>query len=402
MSAPSLPSLESVDPESLDFFTRPDYYDLLAELRETAPVYAYRPHAWALAGYDDVRTVSRDPENFCSGRGVLMNDPKRDGMEIPGSILHMDPPDHAAWRQIASRWFTPRAAAKLEERVRNATTRVLGELSVGDSIDLVDTVSAPIPVVVIAELLGIGDDVDAAQFRRWSDACIESTDLADEDGAAQRMADAAELMAFLNEQTVARRENPREDLLSELAAAEVDGRPLRDDEIVMYCLSILIAGNETTRHLLSGSFAELHSNPDQRRALAGRDAAALTDPVEECLRWVTPIQTFARTATRDLDFGGHSIEEGDWVVLLYASANRDEAAFGPTAGRFDALRPANPAHVAFGFGEHLCLGASLARLEARVVLADFLSRFPDYTLGTDATMTRSTLVRGHHTLPATL
>jgi len=398
--SPSVQALP-VDPEQAGLFTDPEYFERMARLRAEAPVQRYAPHSWTVARYDDVRTVSRDPARFRSGQGVLMNDPMRAGHAIPGSILHMDPPEHAAWRRLGSRWFTPRAVARMEETVRAVTDSVLGELSPGQAVDLVDAVAAPIPVVVIAELLGVGDAVDRHEFRRWSDACIEAADIEGDDAAA-RMATAGELFAFLHEQVADRRRAPRDDLITTLVQAEVDDRPLRDDEVVMYCLALLVAGNETTRHLISGSLAALAEHPDQRRSLIAAGPAALPGAVEECLRWITPIQTFARTATVDLELGGETIEAGDWVVMLYASANRDERAFGPTADRFDIARPPDTAHTAFGFGEHLCLGASLARLEARVLLERFLLRFPTFTPTDPPTWVQSTLVRGFASLGATL
>jgi cytochrome P450 len=389
------------DPGSPGQSTRPDHFDVLRRLRAEDPVHRYAPHRWAVARYDDVRTVSRDPERFCSGRGVLLHDPKRDGADLPGSILHMDPPRHAEWRKVGSRWFTPRAVARLEQRVRAVVGDVLDEVAPGEPIDVVDAMAAPIPVLVIAELLGLGD-ADRSDLRRWSDACIEGADDDPEGGAAAATALAVgELLEFLDAHARARRDRPGDDLLSALASAEVEGRAMGADEVVLYCMSLLVAGNETTRHLLSGSVALLAEHPDQRAALVG-EPATIPGAVEECLRMVTPIQTMVRTATCDLELGGQAVAAGDWVVLLYASANRDEAVFGPDAERFDVTRPPHPAHLAFGFGEHLCLGASLARLEARVFLEELLARFPAFAITGEPTWTRSTLVRGHVSLPAVM
>ena len=385
------------DPGCAEQSTRPDYYDVLRRLRSEAPVHGYAPHRWTVARYDDVRAVSRDPERFCSGQGVLLHDPKRDGAELPGSILHMDPPQHQEWRKVGSRWFTPRAVARLEERVRAVVGEVLDEVAPGEPLDVVDALAAPIPVLVIAELLGVGD-ADRSDIRRWSDACIEG---AEDSDAAANMHAVGELLAFLDAHARARRERPGDDLLSALTSAEVEGRAMGGDEVVLYCMSLLVAGNETTRHLLSGSVALLAGHPDQRATLRA-EPSLLPGAVEECLRMVTPIQVMVRTATCDLELGAQAVAAGDWVVLLYASANRDEAVFGPDADRFDVTRPANPAHLAFGFGEHLCLGASLARLEARAFLEQLLARFPDFTVTGEPTWTRSTLVRGHVSLPAVL
>jgi len=397
---PSL-SEPSIDPERSGWFNDPDYFAVLARLRGESPVHRYAPGSWVVAGYDDVREVSRDTARFCSGKGVLMDDPLRQGMELPGSILHMDPPEHAQWRKVASRWFTPRAVAGLEGRIRELASELLDGVDPTADIDAVEALAAPLPIAVIAEMLGV-DVADRDRFRHWSDALIESPD---GDGAGldeiTRMERTAELLGFLDDQVTERRAEPRDDLLSVLIAAEVDGRALEDHEVVMYALSMLVAGNETTRHVISGSLAALAEHADQRATLIA-EPLLMADAVEECLRWITPIQLFARTALADTELGGQAIAEGDWVVMLYASANRDEAVWGESAGAFDARREPNPAHVAFGFGEHLCLGAGLARLEARVFLDELLARHPRYELAGDPTWTKSLLVRGMATLPVRL
>jgi cytochrome P450 len=389
-----------IAPETPGLFTRPDYYDLLAALRREAPVYEYEPGSWTVARYDDVRDVSRDPSRFCSGRGVLMNDPLRNAGEIHGSILHMDPPMHAPWRQLVSRRFTPRAAATLEGAVRAAACSVLDEISPGETIDFVDRIAAPFPVLVIAELLGIAE-TDRDDFRRWSDAAISSTDT-----ETPALDDLAALYRFLVDHVRARRgsasgDSGAEDIVSVLATAQVDGQRVSTADAVGYCLALLVAGNETTRHLVSGTALALSEHPEQRNALVA-DRSLVTTAVEECLRWVTPIQTFGRTVTRDTELGGQGLCEGDWVVLLYASANRDERVFGPTAERFDVARRVNSTHVAFGFGEHLCLGAALARLEARVLIDELLDRFPAFHVAGEPGWVRSTLVRGMDNLPVAM
>jgi cytochrome P450 len=389
-----------IDPESPGLFTRPDYFDLLATLRAEAPVYEYAPGAWTIACYDDVRAISRDPERFCSGRGVLMNDPLRAGGQIHGSILHMDPPQHAPWRQLVNRRFTPRAVTTFSDRIHAAATAVLDELEPATTVDFVDRVAAPFPVLVIAELLGI-DGADRDDFRRWSDAAISSPDT---DSPA--LDDLAALYRFLVDHVRGRRdgspEDPaRDDIAARLANAEIDGRPLSTAEAVGYCLALLVAGNETTRQLVSGSVLALSEHPEQRDRLAS-DPSGMERAVEECLRWVTPIQTFGRTVTRDTEVGGTRVRAGDWLVMLYASANRDEHAFGPTADRFDVTRAIESSHVAFGFGEHLCLGAALARLETRVLLTELLARFPRIEVAGAPAWAESTLVRGMERLPVAL
>jgi cytochrome P450 len=384
-----------VDPEQIGLYTRPDYYDLLARLRREIPVHRYAPGSYTVACYEDVREISRDPERFCSGRGVLIHDPLRSGGGIDGSLIHMDPPQHAVWRRVVSRRFTPRAVGRLAARVREQARLVLDALAPGDTVDVLDAIAAPFPVLVIAELLGIGDG-DRDAFRRWSDAAISTPD-----AETPALDDLAALHRFLVAHVKERRAHPRDDVVSELVAADVGGRVMSTSEAVGYCLTLLVAGNETTRHLVSGSVLTLFEHPDQRSLLA-REPARIGDAVEECLRWVTPVQAFGRTATRDTEVHGTRLAEGDWVVLLYASANRDESVFGPTADRFDVTRAVDNAHLAFGFGEHACLGAALARLEGRVMLEELLARFPDYEVTGEPRWTASTLVRGLESLPVRL
>jgi len=381
-----------LNPEVCGAFTAPDYYTERARLRRDEPVREYAPNAWTIARYDDVRAVSRDPERFCSGRGVLVNDPMRSGNSIEGSVLHMDPPEHAPWRGLVTRRFTPRAVSGLEDRIRVAARAVLADVQPGEEVDFVEAIAAPFPVLVIAELLGI-DAADRDKFRRWSDSVIDSPDK-----PGEGLDDIMALFEFLISHVRQRRENPTDDIASAVVNAEVAGAPVTTREAVGYLLALLVAGNETTRHLVSGSTYALAEHPEQR-ALLTRDPERIPVAVEECLRWVTPIQVFGRTATRDTELRGRAIPEGDFVVMLYASANRDEHAFGPTAAEFDVTRPVDTNHLAFGFGEHLCVGAALARLEGRVFLEELLARFPGYEPTAVPELSRSTLVRGATRMP---
>jgi cytochrome P450 len=252
-----------------------------------------------------------------------------------------------------------------------------------------------VPIVVIAELFGVGD-ADRDAFRRWSDAIIAAPDQASE----QDDSDVGQMTEFL----LAHVDSPGGEangLLSLLKSADLDGRPLSRLEIMGFCMTLLVAGNETTRTLLSGGMEALHQHPDQRALLAD-DPSLLPAAVEELLRWVTPIQAFGRTAAMEVELGGRRIPAGDFLVMLYASGNRDESIFGPTADRLDIGRPPTPAHVAFGFGEHLCLGAALARLEARVFFEELLARFPAYELVGPVEYVSSTLVRGAARMPIVL
>ena len=383
------------DPTVPGYYLRPDYYELLADLRRDAPVYEFAPGMLTIARYDDIREISRDPARFCSSMGALVNDPMRT-WERPAkapSILHMDPPDHVGFRKLVNREFTPRAIAKLEPRIRELACTVLDRAPESGEFDFVDVVAAPFPLMVIAELLGIPDG-DRPDFRRWSDATIEATDKP----PAETAAATGELFRYLMDHIAAKTANPGVDVVSVLIGAELDGRTLDRDELLIFLLALLVAGNETTRTLISGGTFALFEHADQRADLVA-EPSLIPAAVEECLRWVTPIQAFARTVTADTVIGGVEVRALDYLVMLYASGNRDESTFGPTADVFDIRRDANPPHLAFGFGEHLCLGAALARMETRILFEELLTRHPDYAVVGEPRWVVSSLVRGMETMP---
>ena len=333
-----------------------------------------------------------------SGRGVLINDPLRD-VDSGGlgafSILHLDPPVHAAYRSVVNRLFTPRSVAPLEARIRRVVRRAFDAVPTDEPVDLVDALAAPVPLAVIAELLGV-DASDGEQLRRWSDATIESADGSSGDAAALM----GELLGFLADHVRSPTADP-DGLLGVLATTPVGDRLLDEGEVIGFLLTLLVAGNETTRTLMSGGAEALARHPAQQALLAG-DPSLLAPAVEEMLRWVTPIEAFGRTAVVDVELVGTPVPAGTFLVMLYASANRDEDAFGPDAGTFDVRRRTAAPHLAFGFGEHSCLGASLARLEARVFFEELLARHPRFRLAGEPTYTRSTLVNGARTLPVVL
>jgi cytochrome P450 len=393
-----LPHL-SLDLTRPGFYLRPDYFEVLATLRARAPAYRTQDGSWAVTRYEDIRTISRDPVRFVSGRGVLINDPMRSEGSVglnTFSILHLDPPVHGLYRRVVNRRFTPKAVGQLEEAVRRTVTEVLDGPTPNEPVDGVDLIASVVPIAVIAELFGVGD-ADRDVFRRWSDAIIAAPDKADPRGTGTELDQMAEfLLAHIDSPAT-----DGNDLLEILKAVELDGRRLSRLEIMGFCMTLLVAGNETTRTLLSGGMEVLHQHPDQRAMLAD-DPSLLPGAVEELLRWVTPIQAFGRTAVVDVEIGGQRIPAADFVIMLYASGNRDESVFGPTAAHFDVLRPVAPTHLAFGFGEHLCLGAALARLEARVFFEELLSRFPAYDLVGPVEYIRSTLVRGAVRMPMVL
>jgi cytochrome P450 len=309
----------------------------------------------------------------------------------------MDPPEHSAFRGLLNRRFTPRALSGLGESIRRCAVKALDGLEPHEEIDLVATATSPFPLSVIAELLGIGE-TDRADFRRWSDAAIESPDLPPE----ETMASLGELAGFISAHLKAKRASPGEDLVSVLLDSEVNGCPLTNEQLFIFLLTLLVAGNETTRTLLSGAVVALGEHPDQRARLAADPEGLMAGAIEESLRWVTPIQAFCRTATVDMTLRGQPIRRGDYLCLLYASGNRDEHIFGADADHFNIERPSNPMHVAFGFGEHVCLGASLARMEGRIFMEEFLQRYPNYTVTGAVDRVASTTVAGIRSLPVVL
>jgi cytochrome P450 len=358
----------------------------LAELRRRCPI-SWQPDGefWAVTSLRDIQTVGKDPATFCSGQGVLMSDRGRD-IAAEDSLLYLDPPRHEQYRKLVNRAFTPRRVATLEPRIRQLTVELLDNIDPRRPVDLVDSLCAPLPMLVIAELLGLPAE-DRENFRRWSDAIMEAATDLTEENALQAM----ELIAYFDVQLDRRADTPTEDLLSGLLMAEVDGARLTRAEVQGFCMTLMVAGNETTRSLVSGGMVELAAHPDQRAQLA-REPKLIPAAVEEMLRWVTPVMAMARTTTRETTLGDADLGAGEFVLLAYGAANRDEEVFGKDADAFDITRTPNP-HVSFGFGEHFCVGASLARMEARVLLEEVLARWPDYQRVGEIVRAPSTLFR---------
>jgi cytochrome P450 len=373
-----------------------DPHPHFARLRREAPlvwnpVFGY----WAASRHADVMTVSRDPAMWCSSKGIL-------AMEIgvtypfPPTMMHTDPPEHSRYRKLVQPGFAPRVMRALETRVRARAAAFVDRIPRGVAVDFTERVAVPFPVSIIRELLGL-DDVDDARVLRWSDAAIPgSSPMTMEEIDAAREDQRATLLAA----TLARRGTDGDDLTTALANAVVDGDRLTADEILMFQNQLLIAGNETTRNMISGGMQAFATYPVEWSRLR-REPTLASAAIEEWLRWTTPVISFLRTATRDTELGGVGIAAGEPVLMLYASANRDEAVFGPTADRFRIDRAPNP-HVAFGFGPHFCLGAALARLEGRALLDELLGRFTTIEPAGDVVRTESSVIAGIRSLPVLL
>jgi cytochrome P450 len=389
---------EAFAPDDPAFFLG-DPHAAFRRLRREDPLpwYPGSGGAWCVLKHADIMTVSRDPQRFTSTRGVQigLSDSNARPPGVPPTILEMDPPEHNQHRKLVIRAFTPGATAHQETMIRAIARECLDAIEPGSVTDLVEALAVPLPMYVIAEMLGVPRS-DRPQFKRWSDSLIEA-------GGGKRTPETdamlGEMLRYFAGVLAERRRAPKDDLVSTLARAEIEGEELTDPAILMFCITLLAAGNETTRNLISGGSLLLARNPDQRARLLA-EHSLLPNAIEEMLRWWTPVQSFIRTATGDTELRGKRIAAGDVLLLLYASANRDEEVWGEDADRFDVGRDhARKRHLAFGFGEHLCLGAPLARMEARVLFEELLARFPAFELAGEPELLHSRLMHGVEHLP---
>ena len=333
---------------------------------------------WGVATYDGVRTAGRDGATYSSALGS-----RPEAGPMPW-MIDMDGTDHSKRRRLVSGGFTPARVRAMEPRLRAVCDELLDAVCEQGECDVVQDLAAPLPMIVIGDLLGVpaGDRQD---LLRWSHGMLAS--LTGEPEGFEAAATAfGEYVAYAHEMIAARRADPQDDLVSILVHAEVDGEGLTDDEIVFESLLLLIGGDETTRQVTAGGVELLLEHPDQMAALV-QDTTRLPVAVEEVLRWVSPIKSMARTTTREVELEGVHLPAGAKVVLLYESANFDERHF-IEPDRFDIGRAPNE-HLAFGFGPHVCLGASLARMEVQAVLGRILERLPSLTRASDEPLTRS-------------
>ncbi len=372
-----------------------DPFPLYARLRTEAPV-AWNDEAgfWALACHPEVQHAGTDPSTFCSSRGILVQE-IGNHYDSPPTMMHNDPPAHTRYRRLVQPGFRPTMVRELEDSVRALARDLVTALEPNRPTDVVAALSVPFPLQVICGLLGV-DPEQWPRFYQWSEAAIPGAT----DWPAEKVsALLGEMWEFLVATAKERRAEPRQDLISAIATAAPDGDELSDDELAMFLVQLLVAGNETTRNMLSGGLAALAERPEEWARLVA-DRSLVPVAVEELLRWTTPVISFMRTATRDTELRGQAIAAGDPLLLLYASADRDEDVFGPTADRLDVGRQPNP-HVAFGFGTHFCLGAALARLEGRVVLEELLDRFGTLAPAGPVVRAASPVIAGVQSAPLT-
>ena len=346
---------------------------------------------WGVTRYADIRAVSTDPGTFSSAGGI-----RPDSGPTP-MMIDMDDPDHLRRRKLVNRGFTPRRVRDLEPRITEVVDRLIDGVCEAGSCDVVGDVAAWLPLVMIGDALGVAPE-DHPTLLRWSDDLMRGQGQADPDLVAGMLGAFEGYTSYIGDVIDDRAGCPRDDLMSVLVHAEVDGDRLTRDEVVFESLLILIGGDETTRHVITGGLYQLLADRSRWERLLA-DRSLVPGAVEESLRWVSPIKNMARTATRDVTLGARTIAAGQKLLLLYPSANRDGDVF-PDPHTFDITRTPND-HVAFGFGPHFCLGAALARLEIRVAFERLLDRLPDLRLAGDAEPARrpANFVSGYESMP---
>lgn len=376
-------------------------FDAMARLRADAPVHPVQmsglPRAWLLTKHADVRLVSRDTDTFTSNRGNTLVEVEAGPTSamLPG----IDPPRHVHYRKLINQGFTARNVLRLEPHMRQVARNIVADITEKGEFDAVPDISAEMSLQVIADVLGVPAE-DRMEVFRWSNAIgtlgIEDPDYAPTPEALGQAA--AEMFRYCGELVKHRRTHGlTDDILSALLAAEVDGEKLNRDQLNEFFLLLAIAGNETTRNTLSHGILALSRHPEQQ-ALLARDPDAVKPAVEELLRWASPVMHFRRTVTRDVEIRGRQIPAGDWVLMHYLSANRDEEVFD-RADEFDVTRT-DAGHAAFGGGGvHFCLGAQLARLELRVMLEELYPHVPGLTVTREPDRLRSSFFHGIKRLP---
>jgi cytochrome P450 len=413
------------DYDPFDPADRRDPYPTYRALRDTAPVHrAPRSDTWCVSRYEDALGVLRDPATFSSRAmfTVLMNGGKEGFPPLSWDMLKFlirfplriranpfsfpkvrnliaeDPPRHGPLRNVVNRGFTPRRIAEWEPRIRALAEQHLDALRRGAPFDLVHDFAIPLPVTIIAEMLGVEPE-RKEDFKRWSDAFIEgATGTGRAHPFAPEFTDAVlDFMSYLRDVVRRRRRAPGDDLVSAILAESPGGEALSDLEVMMFVQLLLVAGNETTTNLIGNAVNALLDHPEQL-ARVHRDPGLVPALVEEVLRFDSPVQTVFRTATRDVEVAGVAIPSGGLVAVMIGSANRDERRF-PDADAFDVARDPR-GHLAFGFGEHFCLGSALARLEARVALEALVPELARVERSSpDRELVDSFLVRGPKRMP---
>jgi cholest-4-en-3-one 26-monooxygenase len=390
---------------SPDVFRDQRHHEVFRTLRETDPVHWQVDSAgvgfWCLTKQADVQMASRDPETFVSGRGFTLIDIDPEdlqGIMMKQMLPGMDRPEHTRYRRIVSKGFSPRTLRLVEDHLALKARTIVDRIIEAGSCDFVEDVAAELPLQAIAELVGVPEE-DRKKIFTWGNRMTGADDPEFGGDRQAAMVASAEMLGYADDLRRLRAEDPRDDIVTLLTGAigETDG--LTDAELAVFFLLLVVAGNETTRNATSHGMRALIEHPEEWEKLRQDPSQdRITRAVEEILRWASPILYFRRTTTRDVELRGKTIKAGDRVVMWYASANRDEEAF-PNPFRFDVDRWPND-HVTFGGGgPHFCLGASLARMELRLIFTELVTRVPKIALAGPVEMLRSNFVGGIKHMP---
>lgn len=406
-----------VDLTDVDFFWKGDPHIGWKILRNEDPVHwqerSWGPGVWHVTKYHDVIRVGVDPETFISGNGIILDNDGRQTerqrqmeqsgggyMDARGNMMIMtDPPRHTLMRQLVNRGFTHKAVRKLEDWSRAFVSKEIDAvLEGGGDCDFVYDIARKLPLEVICELVGVPEGDWESMFELSNRVIgFDDPEFAREEITAEDMQLSMDLFNYVLQLCQERRDNPKDDVLTQLLNAEMDGQRLADHEIFLFFLLLIIAGNETTRNATSGGMLALVEHPDQWARLKA-DPSLVPTAVEEILRWTSPVTHFTRFCTKDTEIRGREILAGQEVCVWYPSANRDEEIFD-NADRFDVGRVPND-HIAFGKGEHFCLGANLARLELRVTFEELVKRVDEVELLGQPERLRSNFIGGIKRMPA--
>jgi cholest-4-en-3-one 26-monooxygenase len=406
-------ALSDIDLLNLDAFVVGDHHWMFEVLRAEQPVHWSEEPAedgkgfWSITKHADLQMVNRDTTTFSSETGGTQRADFWDQDEAAAfdtrgvMLVDTDPPKHTRYRRLVNKGFTPRMIGLLESHLRYRAELIVDEVIESGSCEFVSDLAAELPLQAIAEIMGVPQEDRRLMFD-WSNTMIGAQDPEfNKSGVGEEAQEAAaQVFAYANQLAAARREDPRDDIVTTLINAEIEGERLSELEFDMFMLLLTVAGNETTRNATASGMDALLRHPDQMAALLGHldDDAYVSTAIDEVLRWATPVLHFRRTATVDTEIRGQSIAAGDKLLIWHISANRDEEVFADPFA-FDIERTPNE-HVAFGGGgAHYCLGANLAKIEIEIIVREILSRMPDIAAAGDAEMLRSNFIGGVKRLP---
>jgi cholest-4-en-3-one 26-monooxygenase len=402
-------TIEGIDLNDPERFVRLEHHEMFARLRAEDPVYWQSDDLkgggyWNVVKHADLIEVNRDTATFSSEDGSTQNMsgqyPIGEDPDMPFDtrgvlMLDMDPPKHTRYRLLVNKGFTPRMIGLIEQALRHRATVIVDTVIETGSADFVEDIAAELPLQAIAEIMGVPQE-DRRKLFDWTNRMVGAGDPEYMDNDQQTAF--VELFAYANELAGLRRGDPRDDIVTKLLNAEIEGEQLSELEFDMFMLLLAVAGNETTRNATAHGMHALMTNPEQFELLRSDPEGRIDDAVEEVLRWGSPVLHFRRTATVDTEIRGRQIKAGDRVVIWHISANRDEEVWDDPFV-FDITRNPNP-HVAFGGGgSHFCLGANLARMELKLILTELVTRMPDMQLAGEPQRLLSNFIGGIKHMP---